>query len=92
MDFRIFGVSKLVSISYLCLFAGICLALPESSNPRSSSGSGTGQISSNSVLVALLDSHYTEVAELVEKALLLQTLEETVDNITIFAPRNDAPR
>jgi uncharacterized surface protein with fasciclin (FAS1) repeats len=92
MDFRIFGVSKLVSISYLCLFAGICLALPESSNPRSSSGSGTGQISSNSVLVALLDSHYTEVAELVEKALLLQTLEETVGkhNITIFAPRNDA--
>ncbi|KAJ0047038.1 hypothetical protein Pint_05756 [Pistacia integerrima] len=36
------------------------------------------QINSNSVLVALLDSHYTELAELVEKALLLQTLEEAV--------------
>ncbi|KAL4290919.1 hypothetical protein GQ457_14G021200 [Hibiscus cannabinus] len=31
----------------------------------------TGQINSNSVLVALLDSHYTELAELVEKALLI---------------------
>jgi len=47
-------------------------------------------ISSNSVLVALLDSHYTELAELVEKALLLQPLEEVVgsSNITIFAPNN----
>eukprot|EP01018_Ginkgo_biloba_P035436 Gb_31981 [translate_table: standard] len=47
-------------------------------------------ISSNSVLVALLDSHYTELAELVEKALLLQPLEEVVgsSNITIFAPHN----
>ncbi|KAE8702113.1 Fasciclin-like arabinogalactan protein 18 [Hibiscus syriacus] len=52
----------------------------------------TGQINSNSVLVALLDSHYTELAELVEKALLLQTLEEVVGkhNITIFAPKNEA--
>ncbi|KAE8670639.1 Fasciclin-like arabinogalactan protein 17 [Hibiscus syriacus] len=52
----------------------------------------TGQINSNSVLVALLDSHYTELAELVEKALLLQTLEEAVGkhNITIFAPKNEA--
>ncbi|KAH1030364.1 hypothetical protein J1N35_042538 [Gossypium stocksii] len=51
-----------------------------------------GQISSNSVLVALLDSHYTELAELVEKALLLQSLEESVGkhNITIFAPKNEA--
>lgn len=50
------------------------------------------QINSNSVLVALLDSHYTELSELIEKALLLQTLEEAVTkhNITIFAPRNDA--
>ncbi|KFK34484.1 hypothetical protein AALP_AA5G151600 [Arabis alpina] len=53
---------------------------------------GSGQINSNSVLVALLDSHYTELSELVEKALLLQTLEEAVGkhNITIFAPRNEA--
>ncbi|KAL2526071.1 Fasciclin-like arabinogalactan protein 17 [Abeliophyllum distichum] len=50
------------------------------------------QINSNSVLVALLDSHYTELAELVEKALLLPTLEEAVysHNITIFAPQNEA--
>ncbi|KAK1426173.1 hypothetical protein QVD17_14842 [Tagetes erecta] len=50
------------------------------------------QISSNSVLVALLDSHYTELSELVEKALLLQTLEQQVThhNITIFAPNNEA--
>ncbi|XP_076911413.1 fasciclin-like arabinogalactan protein 16 [Bidens hawaiensis] len=50
------------------------------------------QINSNSVLVALLDSHYTELSELVEKALLLQTLERAVanHNITIFAPRNEA--
>ncbi|KAE9451246.1 hypothetical protein C3L33_16852, partial [Rhododendron williamsianum] len=50
------------------------------------------QINSNSVLVALLDSHYTELAELVEKALLLHTLEQSVasHNITIFAPKNEA--
>ncbi|KAK7263491.1 hypothetical protein RJT34_31082 [Clitoria ternatea] len=50
------------------------------------------QINSNSILVALLDSHYTELAELVEKAMLLQTLEHTVmsHNITIFAPNNEA--
>ncbi|GKU91483.1 hypothetical protein SLEP1_g5350 [Rubroshorea leprosula] len=54
--------------------------------------SHSGQINSNSVLVALLDSHYTELAELVEKALLLQTLEDAVgkNNITIFAPKNEA--
>ncbi|CAA2973837.1 Hypothetical predicted protein [Olea europaea subsp. europaea] len=50
------------------------------------------QINSNSVLVALLDSHYTELAELVEKALLLPTLEQAVYtyNLTIFAPINEA--
>lgn len=57
-------------------------------------GSGhSGQIvNSNSVLVALLDSRYTELAELVEKALLLQQLENAVGhhNITIFAPKNEA--
>ncbi|GAB4824583.1 Fasciclin-like arabinogalactan protein 17 [Ancistrocladus abbreviatus] len=54
--------------------------------------SSSGQINSNSVLVALLDSHYTELAELVEKALLLQTLEDVMgkNNITIFAPKNEA--
>ncbi|KAK4785560.1 hypothetical protein SAY86_002249 [Trapa natans] len=59
--------------------------------PLSASHS-TSQVNSNSVLVALIDSHYTEMAELVEKAFLLQTLEEAVakHNITIFAPNNEA--
>ncbi|CAI9773085.1 unnamed protein product [Fraxinus pennsylvanica] len=50
------------------------------------------QVNSNSILVALLDSHYTELAELVEKALLLSTLEQAVytRNLTIFAPLNEA--
>ncbi|XP_062186613.1 fasciclin-like arabinogalactan protein 15 [Phragmites australis] len=67
-------------------------ALPSSTGAAASGGaSGTG-VSSNSVLVALLDSHYTELAELVEKALLLQALEDAVGrgNVTIFAPRNEA--
>ncbi|KAA8516836.1 hypothetical protein F0562_017346 [Nyssa sinensis] len=67
-------------------------ALPEYPTTKHSSPSNSAQINSNSVLVALLDSHYTELAELVEKALLLQTLEKAVSqhNITIFAPRNEA--
>lgn len=78
-------------------------ALPENPPPRTtfpssttdtsstSTSTGTG-INSNSVLVALLDSRYTELAELVEKALLLQTLEDAVGRhkITILAPRNEA--
>jgi len=57
---------------------------------KQNSSTQVSAISSNSVLVALLDSHYTELAELVEKALLLQPLEEVVgsSNITIFAPNN----
>ncbi|XP_028756762.1 fasciclin-like arabinogalactan protein 17 [Neltuma alba] len=86
---RIYGVAKLRIFLLLLLF-GFPLALSEMPNTRSSVSSG--QINSNSVLVALLDSHYTELAELVEKAMLLQTLEDTVGshNITIFAPRNEA--
>lgn len=59
--------------------------------PSKNSSNSQVAISSNSVLVALLDSHYTELAELVEKALLLQPLEEVVgsSNVTIFAPQND---
>uniref|UniRef100_A0A1J3IID4 Fasciclin-like arabinogalactan protein 16 n=1 Tax=Noccaea caerulescens TaxID=107243 RepID=A0A1J3IID4_NOCCA len=77
------GLSKLFFFLLLST-ASIATALPDKP--------GSGQINSNSVLVALLDSHYTELAELVEKALLLQTLEEAVGqhNITIFAPRNEA--
>ncbi|KAL5830720.1 hypothetical protein ACOSQ4_016074 [Xanthoceras sorbifolium] len=87
MDFHIYGTIKLLLTTTLLLFAGVSMALP-----RSFSSSNSSQINSNSVLVALLDSHYTELAELVEKALLLETLEEAVGkhNITIFAPRNDA--
>lgn len=83
MDFYINAL--LTTHLLLILFTGISVALPEYSNPRS-------QINSNSILVALLDSHYTELAELVEKALLLQTLELAVatHNVTIFAPKNEA--
>ena len=88
MDSSVYGVSKPLFISFLLL----SLLSPHSALPQKSSSSTSGQINSNSVLVALLDSRYTELAELVEKALLLQTLEETVgkNNITIFAPRNEA--
>lgn len=93
MDCHIYGIAFLVLLS-------MATALPENPLPRTtlfssttgtSSSIGTG-INSNSVLVALLDSHYTELAELVEKALLLQTLEDAVgrQNITILAPRNEA--
>ncbi|KAL5053990.1 hypothetical protein RYX36_034672 [Vicia faba] len=75
--YRIHGVLLLV-LFFLSIF--------------SSSSSPTSQINSNSVLVALLDSHYTELVELIEKAMLLQTLENTVatHNITIFALNNEA--
>lgn len=83
MDCGIYGVVKLRT-----LFISFLLFLAFSSSSLSS----TVQINSNSILVALLDSHYTELAELVEKAMLLQTLEDTVgkNNITIFAPKNEA--
>lgn len=83
MDFYINAV--LTTHLLLILFTGISVASPEYSNPSS-------QINSNSVLLALLDSHYTELAELVEKALPLQTLEQAVatHNVTIFAPKNEA--
>ncbi|TKY48712.1 Fasciclin arabinogalactan protein 17 [Spatholobus suberectus] len=90
MDCRIYGVSNLVIFSTLLFLVSV---FPQALTERvSSSSSPTGQINSNSILVALLDSHYTELAELVEKAMLLQTLEDTVatHNITIFAPTNEA--
>ena len=73
MDFHVYGVSRLVFMSsILVFFIGICLTLLENPNLRSSSPmNNSGQINSNSVLVALLDSHYIELAKLVEKALLL---------------------
>jgi uncharacterized surface protein with fasciclin (FAS1) repeats len=67
--------------------SNIVHAFPDDQNPTHSA-----QINSNSVLVALLESHYTELAELVEKAALLQTLEDLVSrrNVTVFAPVNHA--
>ncbi|KAL3642773.1 Fasciclin-like arabinogalactan protein 17 [Castilleja foliolosa] len=91
MDYQIYGV-----LINLLLFFSLSVvntsALPENPQLKPSSAAAAAAINSNSVLVALLDSHYTELAELVEKALLLQTLEKAVSehNITIFAPRNEA--
>ncbi|KAI4348851.1 hypothetical protein L6164_009521 [Bauhinia variegata] len=96
MDSSIYGVSKpfFLFVATLLFLSPLPFhsALPQNSTRKSSSSSASGQINSNSVLVALLDSHYTELSELVEKALLLQTLEDNVGkhNITIFAPRNEA--
>ncbi|KAK4755258.1 hypothetical protein SAY87_009015 [Trapa incisa] len=89
------GVSMLFFTILLIAFSPALPALalkPSTKLSSTFSIASSGQINSNSVLVALLDSHYTELAELVEKALLLQTLEEAVGkhNITIFAPRNEA--
>ncbi|XP_071721628.1 fasciclin-like arabinogalactan protein 15 [Rutidosis leptorrhynchoides] len=83
MDSQIYGTT------FFTIFA---LILTSTSINAAKTLSNSTQINSNSVLVALLDSHYTELAELVEKALLLQTLEEAVGkhNITIFAPKNEA--
>ncbi|XP_019153633.1 PREDICTED: fasciclin-like arabinogalactan protein 15 [Ipomoea nil] len=91
MDAQIFGLSKLLCFSVFLLVFGLVGGAALHENPSRNLSSGA-QINSNSVLVALLDSHYTELSELVEKALLLQTLEEAVSrhNITIFAPRNEA--
>ncbi|VFQ59246.1 unnamed protein product [Cuscuta campestris] len=62
------------------------------SSPAKKHSASVSQINSNSVLVALLDSHYTELSELVEKALLLHALEDAVSlhNVTVFAPSNEA--
>ncbi|CAN1772521.1 Fasciclin-like arabinogalactan protein 17 [Linum perenne] len=84
MDPPIYGVSFFFFLFLLTVStSAAAAALP--SKP-------TTQINSNSVLVALLDSHYTELSELVEKALLLPELESAVGthNLTIFAPRNEA--
>ncbi|KAI3991342.1 hypothetical protein MKX01_034661 [Papaver californicum] len=90
MDFQIHGVVSKTIFCVLTFLSIVGTIYASASLPLNSSSSG--QINCNSVLVALLDSHYTELSELVEKALLLQTLEEAVGhhNITIFAPRNEA--
>nr|GMC79487.1 fasciclin-like arabinogalactan protein 17 [Ipomoea batatas] len=93
MDSQIYGLCKV--FAFLAFFfspALIGATLQENPPGKGGAANSAAQINSNSVLVALLDSHYTELSELVEKALLLQTLEEAVSrhNITIFAPRNEA--
>ncbi|XP_054801978.1 fasciclin-like arabinogalactan protein 15 [Prosopis cineraria] len=91
MDPPLYGVSTLFLLHFLTLLP-LLIALPHTPTFNPPSPPSSSQINSNSVLVALLDSHYTELAELVEKALLLPKLEGAVafHNITIFAPRNDA--
>lgn len=88
MDARIYGYT--FSLLLFLFLIPSSLSLP--ARPAKTTPGSPSQINSNSVLVALLDSHYTELAELVEKALLLQKLEDVVGkhNITIFAPRNEA--
>lgn len=83
--------SILVAVLLALFFAASSAAALQKSRLPLNPASSQVAISSNSVLVALLDSHYTELAELVEKALLLQSLEEVVgsSNVTIFAPQND---
>lgn len=86
-------MALLFFFNFLLLLSGFRFSLASSQDtPSLAIVHSGGQINSNSVLVALLDSHYTELAELVEKALLLQKLEEAVGkhNITIFAPKNEA--
>ncbi|XP_073153232.1 fasciclin-like arabinogalactan protein 17 [Henckelia pumila] len=93
MDSQIYGVRNLLFLAIFTFLTAIASALPGNLSAKTSAGSNSAaQINSNSVLVALLDSRYTELSELVEKAMLLQTLEEAVSkhNITIFAPRNEA--
>lgn len=90
MDYQ--SPRSILSVTLLVLFiAASDAAALQKVGLLSNSSNSQVAISSNSVLVALLDSHYTELAELVEKALLLQTLEEVVgsNNVTIFAPQND---
>ncbi|KAK8964538.1 Fasciclin-like arabinogalactan protein 17 [Platanthera guangdongensis] len=89
MDFPIYGGSVLLPLIFMSC---ILLRSTPPALPSALPTTAGGGISSNSVLVALLDSHYTELAELVEKALLLQILEDAVGrhNLTVFAPRNEA--
>ncbi|KAL8129459.1 hypothetical protein V2J09_018614 [Rumex salicifolius] len=81
---------RIVLKRLLLLLLCFTTALPYSSAARALPS--TGQISSNSVLVALLDSAYSDLSELLEKALLLPVLERALDsnNLTIFAPTNRA--
>ncbi|KAF8396344.1 hypothetical protein HHK36_017961 [Tetracentron sinense] len=78
MEIRNHAISKLFFTFVLLSIEGFCSTLPETSSLKPFSLSNSGQINSNSILVALLDSHYTKLSKVVEKALLLQTLEDAV--------------
>jgi len=91
------GLRALPLLLLLLSLAGAALAAEQPQPQRRPalpppSAAGAPGVSSNSVLLALLDSRYTELAELVEKALLLQALEDAVGrgSVTILAPRNEA--
>lgn len=81
---RIFSALQANDSQFFAFFVAFCIILSVHNVDS------TPAISSNSILVALLDSRYTELIELVEKASLLQPLEEMVSNtnITILAPQN----
>ncbi|CAN4113921.1 unnamed protein product [Withania somnifera] len=91
MDLQIYGFLFILFLSFTINGATL-QENPSLKHQMPSTTTTSSQINSNSVLVALLDSHYSELSELVEKALLLQTLEDalTKHNITIFAPSNEA--
>ncbi|CAI9774733.1 unnamed protein product [Fraxinus pennsylvanica] len=88
--------SKIIFYTIFTILALTNAALQQNQNSSAKNSvagsSNSVQINSNSLLVALLDSRYTELLELVEKALLMQTLEKAVSkhNVTVFAPRSEA--
>jgi hypothetical protein len=73
MDFHVYGVSKVVSISFIFLFVRICLALLEYANPMRTCWSIPNfqphvvlwvELGPSLVSVALLNSSYMELASL----------------------------
>ncbi|KAL9242549.1 hypothetical protein vseg_016539 [Gypsophila vaccaria] len=83
--------SKQLFFIFFILFSAFVCSNAHLLNNNDNNNNAGLLINSNSVLVALLDSPYTELAELVEKAGLLQSLENMVGrfNLTIFAPKNE---
>jgi hypothetical protein len=67
------------------LLAATEVALQLARCPVATNGGGSMGMSSYSVLVALLDSRYTGLAELMKKALLLQALEVEVKGKMVSA-------
>jgi uncharacterized surface protein with fasciclin (FAS1) repeats len=70
---------------FFCSVSFPSTSIAENANPGSSSAND------GSVLQALLESHYSEWMELVERAHMLHSLEQLVgsgNKLTIFAPQN----